>query len=264
MTSQTHNSVPTHPFLVLPAIDLLDGRSVRLEKGVRKSAAVVNPDPFEQVEKYVQAGATWAHVVNLNAAFGDPPTHLGAISSRQILKQIISEGKLKLQIGGGIRTRAQALALLEMGVSRIVIGTWAVHAPEEVCLLAREYPELIVVGLDTVEGYVAIHGWKERSKLQVAEFGKHLFNEGVRYALHTEVERDGMLTGVDSTASAHLADLHSQTGLLLLASGGVRDVTDIEALSKIKGVSAAITGKALASETLSLKQALTLERNPLL
>ena len=248
----------SHPFVLFPAIDLLDGRSVRLQKGARDSAEVVHPDPFEQLENYAQAGATWVHIVDLNSAFNDSKSHAGRISTRQIVQQIVAEGKLKLQVGGGVRSRAEALALLEMGVERVVVGTWGVRAPEEVCALAQEYPQLIVVGLDTVGGLVAVQGWTEQSKLPVAEFGKKLFEGGVRHALYTEVERDGMLTGVDAAAASRL---HAETGLLVLASGGVRDVSDIKALAQTPGVWGVITGKALAAGSLLLTDALKYERS---
>ena len=248
---------PGHPFVVFPAIDLLDGKSVRLQKGARGSASVVHPDPFEQLENYAAAGAQWVHLVDLNSAFNDAPSHSGRRSTRQIVSQIVAEGKLKLQVGGGVRSRADALALLEMGVERVVIGTWAVQAPHEVCALAAEYPELIVVGLDTVDGLVAVQGWTEKSQLSVEEFGKKIFEQGVRHALYTEVERDGMLTGIDVAAAARL---HAATGLLILGSGGVRDVTDIEALSQTAGIWGVITGKALAAGSLLLEDALKYER----
>lgn len=247
-----------HPFVLFPAIDLLDGRSVRLRKGARASAEVVHADPEAQLAGYAAAGARWAHIVNLNAAFGDDPGTTGAKETEALVKRLVAQKILRLQVGGGVRTQAQAESLLALGVDRIVIGTWAVRAPEIVMSIARSAPERVVVGLDTQGDEVAVQGWTEASGLPVQDFGKRLCEGGVRHALYTQVERDGMLSGIDERAAASLA---RTTGLCVLASGGVRDITDIERLAQSDGVWGVIIGKALAAGTLALTDAIGYARS---
>ena len=240
-------------FEIYPAIDLLGGQSVRLKKGERASAEVVHPDPLEQMKSYETSGSRWVHVVDLASAFGDSADTRSVQLTRNVLLQIIGATKLKLQVGGGVRSRQQAEALLDLGVTRVVIGTWAVRDTAGVCALAKAYPGRVVVGLDTVGDRVAVQGWTESSGLSAKDFGKRLFDGGVSTALFTEVERDGLLTGIDWEKAEKLA---SDTGLKILASGGVKDINDIVSLSRCGGVCGVVVGKALAAGTLSLSEAL--------
>lgn len=265
--SNSNSNLIVQPFNILPAIDLLDGQSVRLRQGVRRSAEVVSPDPKAQLASYLKAGASWVHIVNLNAAFGDfqsdaqdgPQKGIltGAQATSKVLKELLQISGLRVQLGGGVRNRAMATALLEQGVARVVVGTWAIKDPEGVCALARAYPGQIVVGLDTLGNKVTAQGWTEESGLEVAEFGRRLFENGVRLALYTQIEKDGMLTGIDSDAAGRL---HASSGLQVLASGGVRDISDIQRLATTSGVAGVIVGKALAAKTLVLEDALRFER----
>jgi phosphoribosylformimino-5-aminoimidazole carboxamide ribotide isomerase len=245
------------PFVIFPAIDLLNGQSVRLKKGKRETAEVVAADPLEQLERYESAGATWVHVVDLNAAFGDAPESAGCLTNKKVIREIIQNSSLKIQLGGGIRDVESAESLLKVGVQRLVLGTWVTKNPEACINLAVRYPNNIVVGLDALGDKIAVHGWTEKSEFTVLEFGKRLHQAGVTYALYTEIERDGTLSGID----AHKAgQVHSSTGLSIIASGGARDLRDIEALSQTPGVHGVVIGKALKAGTLSLKEALLFQR----
>jgi len=247
----------SHSFVILPAIDLLGGRSVRLLRGERASAHVVHEDALEHLRVLEDSGARWVHIVDLDAAFGDPLEAEGRKRNRDLLARLVTSTRLAVEVGGGVRCKADAVALLDAGVARVIVGTWCVRDPESVMTLAREYPGQVVAGLDTVEGRVAVQGWTEKSAFTVEEFGVRLAAGGISHALYTEVERDGALTGIDAQKAGALA--HA-TGLLILASGGVRDVDDIRRLSTTPGVAGVVVGKALAAGTLLLKEALAFHR----
>lgn len=242
-------------FDVFPAIDLLDGKSVRLRKGQRESAEVVHADPVRQLQEYASAGARWAHIVNLNAAFGDDPvSHPGARRTLERIREIVSSSSMRIQLGGGIRSRTAVANALALGVSRVVIGTWAVTDFEEVMSLVRSNPSQFVIGVDSLGGRIAVHGWTHTEGLTTIEFAKKLAVAGVETVLFTEIERDGMLSGVALEATAQLG---RESGLSVIASGGVRDIDDIQTLAETDNVAGVITGRALAEGTLDLKQAVT-------
>lgn len=260
-------ATPQHPFDIFPAIDLLDGQSVRLRQGARESAYIVNSDPTAQISGYAAAGARWVHIVNLNAAFGDAPDHPGAGKSLATLRQLIAwrqaqndepahHNRILLQVGGGVRSADMATELFAMGMDRIVIGTWALRDPESVCALARDYPGRVVVGLDTRGGELTSDGWtKAMAELPLVHFGRRLFEGGVRVALCTTIERDGMLSGADVSGVQQLA---KETGLRVLASGGVASADDVRRLAAAapEGVAGVIIGAALHAGRLTLSEAL--------
>lgn len=247
-------------FDVLPAIDLLDGQSVRLRKGKRDSAHHVHADPLAQVEGYIASGARWIHVVNLNAAFGDPADHQGARASLAMIRKLIERSKSKqsplmVQVGGGIRSVAFAESLFELGVDRLVIGTWVLRDPEAVCQLARAYGEGVVVGLDALHGKLAVQGWTEsHAEIDLHSFAARLADGGVQRALFTQIESDGMLTGVHS---APLLQLVKESGLRVIASGGVAGIEDVADLAKLasRGICGVVIGKALHAGRLQLSEA---------
>jgi phosphoribosylformimino-5-aminoimidazole carboxamide ribotide isomerase len=244
-------------FSILPAIDLLGGRSVRLLQGKRDSAHVVHADALAHLRALEERGARWVHVVDLDAAFGDAFDAPGRLANRELLSAIVGATRLKVEVGGGVRGPSDARALLEAGVARVIVGTWCVREPEAVMALARAHPGRVVAGLDALDGRVAVAGWTETSSHTVEEFGARLAKGGVTHALFTEVERDGLLSGIDAPKAGALA---YATGLSIIASGGVRDVEDIRALASTAGVCGVVVGKALAAGTLALEDALAFQR----
>lgn len=245
-------------FLILPAIDLLDGQSVRLQKGERASASSVAASAVAQLEGYQAAGARWVHVVNLNAAFGDSTESEGHRATQSVLDELLGGMRnLRVQLGGGLRDERSVRFWLDRGVTRIVIGTWAVKDPEAVARLARAFPGRIVVGLDSKDGHVTTHGWTQTTKETVAQFARSLAQQGIRFGLCTDVAQDGMLTGVDAD---RLGRIHTESDLCLIASGGVRDEDDIARLARTRGVTGVVIGKALAARTLRLEAALSYQR----
>jgi phosphoribosylformimino-5-aminoimidazole carboxamide ribotide isomerase len=251
-------------FDVFPAIDLLDGQSVRLRQGRRETAHVVHGDPLEQLAWYAKAGARWVHVVNLNAAFGDSEDAEGAAASAEILRSMVAfrskQGlEISIQVGGGVRSAESVTKLFSLGVQRVVIGTWAVHEPDAVCEMARNDASRVVVALETKGGALVTQGWTQAPSTMTPEvFGKRLFNGGVRLALCTAVENDGMMTGADPLP---MVDLAQKTGLRILASGGVACAEDVRKLSQAaaQGIAGVVVGKALHSDAMRLEDALAFQ-----
>ncbi|MEY2988545.1 MAG: hypothetical protein RJB13_2066 [Pseudomonadota bacterium] len=242
-------------FDVFPAIDLLDGKSVRLRKGKRETAEIVHTDPVSQLMEFAKVGARWAHIVNLNAAFGDDPeSHSGARRSLETIREIVTSSSVKIQMGGGIRSRVAVAEALALGVSRVVIGTWAVTDFDDVMCLVSSNPSHFVIGVDSLGGRIAVRGWTQTEGWTTIDFAKKLAAAGVETILFTEIERDGMLSGAAIESTARLA---RESGLSVIASGGVRDLDDIRTLAETGNVSGVITGRALAEGTLDLKAALT-------
>ncbi|MEY4066212.1 MAG: 1-(5-phosphoribosyl)-5-[(5-phosphoribosylamino)methylideneamino] imidazole-4-carboxamide isomerase [Pseudomonadota bacterium] len=245
-------------FEVFPAIDLLDGQSVRLQRGEKATAQVVHPDPVQQLEEYKAAGARWVHVVNLNAAFGETvATSSGLGKTNEMIRRLSQSRDVQIQLGGGIRSPFALHEALDAGAARVVIGTWAVRALDEVSREIARCPERCVVGVDSWNGHIAVHGWTRTEALKTLDFARRLKDAGVQRVLYTEVERDGLLGGVGLEGTAALA---RDSGLLVIASGGVKDLEDIRALSLQAGVCGVVTGKALAAGTLQLQEALRLAR----
>jgi phosphoribosylformimino-5-aminoimidazole carboxamide ribotide isomerase len=245
------------PFFILPAIDMLGGTSVRLLRGERASAHAVHEDALAHLRGLEERGARWVHIVDLDAAFGDPLDASGRERNRELLARLVASTRLSVEVGGGVRSEADAVALFEAGVARVIVGTWCVRDPDAVMALARRFPGRIVAGLDTIDGRVAVQGWTSVSPFTVEEFGVRLRAGGVEHALFTEVERDGALTGIDADKAGTLA---KATGLSILASGGVRDVGDIRRLAAMPGIGGVVVGKALAAGTLTLEEALAFQR----
>lgn len=244
-------------FDLFPAIDLLDGKSVRLARGSRSSAHEVSEDPIAQIERYADWGAKWVHIVNLNAAFGDPEEHSGRRATDQVLQRLLRfSDRVRLQVGGGMRSERAVESLFDLGVHRVVIGTWALREPDRVCDLAGKHQGRVLVGLDALDGKLAAQGWTQtHGELDLYEFGKRLSDGGVQTVVYTQIEKDGMLSGVDVPAMITLSE---RSGLYVIASGGVRDNTDIAALCSVasKGVCGVIVGKAIHAGTIDLESAL--------
>jgi phosphoribosylformimino-5-aminoimidazole carboxamide ribotide isomerase len=235
--------------IVFPAIDLKGGQVVRLAEGDMDRATVYGDDPAAQAESFAQAGAEWLHVVDLDGAFAGESVNGAAVSA------ILQRFGGKVQLGGGIRTLESIERWLDLGVSRVVIGTAALENPDLVRQAARDNPGRVVVAVDARDGLVATRGWADVSNVRVEELAKRFEDVGVASLLFTDVGRDGLLKGCNVEATVALARAVS---LPVIASGGVTDITDIQALAGhvLEGIEGVITGRALYDGRLSLADAL--------
>jgi phosphoribosylformimino-5-aminoimidazole carboxamide ribotide isomerase len=242
----------TSPFTIYPAIDLRAGHVVRLKLGDPNQQTVFDQEPQRAAERWAAAGAHWLHIVNLDGAFAE-----GGAANWQALPRLATVGP-RLQFGGGIRSLDDVERALQAGAERVILGTVAVEKPELVeAAVARWGAERIVVALDARDGQVRTRGWQEGSGLSVEQLGRRVRQQGVTTVLHTDIGRDGVLSGVNARASAALAQA---TGLSVIASGGVASLDDIRRVLQVaeQGVSGVITGRALYEGKLDLAQALAL------
>lgn len=239
--------------LIFPAIDLKEGKAVRLLQGRLEDSTIYADYPADVARSFLEQGAKYLHVVDLNGAFSGKPVNDQAI--REIVRAVGS--KMKIQVGGGIRTLKRIEELLGLGVSRVILGTIAVKEPELVKEAVRRFGERVVVGIDARDGMVAVQGWSEATKLSAAELGLAMKAAGVKRIIFTDIARDGMLQGLNLESTVKLA---RETGLIVIASGGITVLKDLVDIQKEvdKGVSieGAITGKALYSGAFTLKEAL--------
>ncbi|MCP1314335.1 1-(5-phosphoribosyl)-5-[(5-phosphoribosylamino)methylideneamino]imidazole-4-carboxamide isomerase [Halomonas sp. 707D7] len=235
--------------LVIPAIDLKDGQCVRLKQGRMEDSTSYGDDPVAMAGRWVEAGARRLHLVDLNGAFEGKPVNGEAVTA--IAR---AYPNLPIQIGGGIRSADTIEHYLSAGVSWVIIGTKAVKEPEFVGAMCRAFPGNIIVGLDAKDGYVATDGWAEVSSVKAIELAKRFANDGVSSIVYTDIARDGMMQGVNVEATAALA---REGGLPVIASGGVTNLDDIEALCKVadSGILGAITGRAIYEGSLDVREA---------
>ena len=225
-----------------PAIDLKDGKAVRLTKGLMESAKIYSDEPWELVKKFEKMGASWVHLVDLNGAFAGEPKNL-----EQIVK-IRENCNVKLELGGGIRDEKTIQKMLEIGIDRIILGSIAVKDPAFVKEMASKYP--IAVGIDAINGYVAVEGWGEVSTMKATDLAREFANAGVEAIICTDVGKDGTLSGVNVDFTL---DIARASGVSTIASGGVKDASDIEALMATNEVDGVIIGKAYYEGTLDLE-----------
>ncbi|SES06998.1 1-(5-phosphoribosyl)-5-[(5-phosphoribosylamino)methylideneamino] imidazole-4-carboxamide isomerase [Vreelandella subterranea] len=235
--------------LVIPAIDLKDGQCVRLKQGRMDDATSYGDDPVAMAARWVEAGARRLHLVDLNGAFEGKPVNGDAVTA---IARAYPD--LPIQIGGGIRSAETIEHYLEAGVSYVIIGTKAVKEPDFVTDMCRAFPGHIIVGLDAKEGFVATDGWAEVSTLKATDLAKRFADDGVSSIVYTDIARDGMMQGVNIEATAELA---REGGLPVIASGGVTNLDDINALCKVAdcGILGAITGRAIYEGSLDLADA---------
>ena len=224
--------------IIFPAIDLKDGRCVRLQRGEMASATVFNDDPAAQALEFQKAGFSWLHCVDLNGAFDGRSVNAAAV------KAIRAAIDLPIELGGGIRDLKAIESWIEAGITRVILGTVALTNPTLVKEAAKAFPGKIVVGADAKGGKIATEGWAETSEVTPAELGKRFEDAGVAAVLFTDVDRDGLLKGVNVAATAALA---RSLSIPVIASGGVGGIADIEALvaenePNIEGV---VVGRAL-------------------
>ena len=224
-------------FTLYPAIDLKDGQCVRLLRGEMDQATVFSDSPADQAKAFREAGFTHLHVVDLNGAFE------GKAVNRDAVEAILKATDAPVQLGGGIRTRAQIDAWLEAGISRVILGTAALRDPELVKEAARALPGQVVVGIDAKHGMVAVEGWAETSDIKATELAKAFEGCGVAAIVATDIGRDGLKTGVNVPFTAELANTVS---IPIIASGGVASVDDIRALIAADApIAGSILGRAL-------------------
>lgn len=226
--------------IIFPAIDLKDGACVRLEKGLMDKATKFNDSPANQAEKFIEMGFGWLHIVDLNGAFEGKPVNSSAVE--EIIKA--AKGRLKLQLGGGIRTLETVERWLELGIDRVIIGTAALKNPQLVKDAAAKYPGRVVVGIDGKDGFVATEGWAEKSNISVLELTQKFAEAGVAAVIYTDVNKDGLLQGPDFEGTGELA---KSTDIPVIASGGVSSNEDIQKLAELEkdGVIGVIVGRAI-------------------
>ena len=228
---------------ILPAIDLKDGKAVRLSKGLMDSAKIYSDEPWQIAKRFEELGSEWVHLVDLNGAFAGKPENLEQI------KKIRANCNLKLELGGGIRDEETIKMYLELGIDRLILGSIAVKDAAFVKEMAAKYP--IVVGIDAIDGMVAVEGWAETSDMKATDLAKAFADCGVEAIICTDVGRDGMMTGVNVDFTMEIA---KASGVETIASGGLKDMSDIHALIKA-GCDGTIVGKAFYEGTLDLEEA---------
>jgi len=239
--------------ILFPAIDLKEGLAVRLEQGDMARATVFNTDPALQAVAFEQMGFDYLHIVDLDGAFAGKPVNRASVD------RILSTAGCKVQLGGGIRDMATVEGWLSRGVTRVIIGTAAVHNPGLVKDAAKKFPGKVAVGLDARDGKVAVQGWAEISELSALDIARRFEDAGVAAIIYTDVSRDGMLKGLNLDATVALADSIS---IPVIASGGLASIGDIKALlePRAKKLAGAIAGRALYDGRLDAAEALKLIR----
>ena len=240
--------------MIIPAVDIKDGRCVRLLQGEMDKETVFSDNPAAMAQRWQAMGAELIHLVDLNGAVDKKPRNLKTIES------ILAGIRVPVQLGGGIRDMATIETYINKGVARIVLGTEAIRNPELVVQAARAFPECIVVGIDARNGYVAIEGWTETTGTTAVDLARRFEDIGIAAINFTDIHRDGMQSGPNIEATRQLAEA---VAIPVVASGGVSTIDDIKNLLPLAsvGVQGVITGKALYSGSLDLRAAIALARN---
>lgn len=235
--------------LIIPAIDLKDGKCVRLRQGRMDDSTVFSDDPVAMAAQWVERGARRLHLVDLNGAFAGSPVN------GDVVKAIAGAfPRLPIQIGGGIRSRETIESYLNAGVNYVIIGTKAVKEPEFVGRICAEFPGHIIVGIDAKSGLVATDGWAEVSEVKATGLAKQFETLGVSAIVYTDIDRDGMMQGVNLEATVAMA---RASAIPVIASGGITNLDDIKRLSQVahEGILGAITGRAIYEGTLDIAEA---------
>ncbi len=234
---------------IYPAIDLRNGKVVRLKYGDPRQQTTYSDDPLDTARRWAEAGAQWLHVVNLDGAFGDDAG--GAAVNRSLLQSLAAAGP-RIQFGGGLRSLADMEAALARGAARVVVGTLALEQPEVLReAVGRLGSDRVVVGLDARRGRVKTRGWQSDGGIEAITLGQQIRSTGVELVVYTDIGRDGDLSGVNASASAGLA---RETGLRVIASGGVNSIEDVLQLKDVAGIEGVIIGRALYTGAIDLKQ----------
>jgi phosphoribosylformimino-5-aminoimidazole carboxamide ribotide isomerase len=250
--------------IVYPAVDLRAGQCVRLRQGEAAEQTVYDDDPVAVARRWVAEGAEWLHIVNLDGAFDGmlrPESEGLSLPANLVrLGDIIAAVDVPVQFGGGVRSLDDIAMLLELGASRIILGTIAVEQPELVSAAVERFGQpQIAVGLDARDGLVATHGWQQTSHLTAVDLGRQMAQRGIETVIYTDIARDGMLSGVNVSATASLA---MQTGLQVIASGGVSSIEDVRALCEVApiGIAGVIIGSAIYTGDVRLPEAIAAAR----
>lgn len=239
--------------IIFPAIDIRDGKCVRLFKGDFNQETVFSDKPEEMAEKWQAEGAEFLHLVDLDGALAGKSQNLATV------KKIIAAVHIPVELGGGIRTMENIDEVLALGVKRVILGSVAVKNPELVKEACAKYGERIVVGIDAKDGIVAVDGWGVSGNVDVITLAKEMAKAGVKTIIYTDISRDGTLAGVNVEATAKLA---RESGINIVASGGVKSTADIKALLPYEkdGIEGVIVGKSIYMKTLDLAEAIEIGR----
>lgn len=229
--------------IIYPAIDLLDGKGVRLKKGDYQQVTIYG-EPRDLLERWQAKGSKWLHLVDLNAA--------KQAGNNRLIIQGLLQSEMNIQIGGGIRTLEDAEYYLKAGANRVILGTVLLKKTELVKELIEKYPDQIVVGVDAKNGFVAVEGWEEVSSVDAIKLLKELESYGAKRVIYTDIAKDGMMSGPNFTA---YENIKRETGLEVIASGGITTKEDLNKLQAL-GVEGAIIGKALYEGTIALEEVL--------
>ena len=233
---------------IYPAIDLRNGQVVRLKYGDPNQQTVFEVDPLKVARRWSEAGAAWLHVVNLDGAFGDDAS--AAAKNRALLKPLCEVG-LRVQFGGGVRSLSDIETVLALCVERVILGTIAIEQPTIVVEAIKAFGAAhIVVGLDARDGQVKTRGWQNDGGSDAITIGRQLRSSGVELIVHTDIGRDGVLSGVNAAASIALA---RETGLKVIASGGVNSIEDVKSLKNQPEIEGVIIGRALYTGAIDLR-----------
>ncbi len=237
--------------ILFPAVDIKDGQCVRLRQGKADQVTVFSADPVAMAEHWIEKGASWIHVVDLDGAFSGMPKNFELI---QALCTLSSAYNVKVQLGGGVRDAAIAKAYLDAGVERLIVGTLALEDGDAFAALCSAFPNKIGVSLDAVDGKLKTRGWVGDTALTVDTTVPKLEEQGSAFFVYTDISRDGMQSGVNINALSHLLSI---TGLNVIAAGGVTTIEDVKQLYTLKdrGLAGAITGRAIYEGTLNLPEA---------
>lgn len=241
------------PFQVIPAIDIRGGKAVRLRQGRAEEATVFSDSPIEVAKRFTAEGASMLHVVDLDGAFTGRPVNFEGI------QRIVSVTGIPVQVGGGVRNYEIASRYLGAGVSRVILGTSIVRNPEEVLRITKAYPGRVAAGIDAKDGFVAIRGWVEVTGVHAVDLARRMEKNGIACFIYTDIARDGMMGGPNF---ASIREFAKGVSTPVIASGGVSGTGDLEELRKMEdvGVAGVVIGRAMYDGSLSLAEALRLER----
>ena len=229
---------------ILPAIDLKDGKAVRLSKGLMQSAKIYSDEPWMVAKEFEKVGSKWVHLVDLNGAFKGEPANLEQI------KKIRQNCNLHIEVGGGIRDEETIKMYMDLGVDRVILGSIALKNPNFVKNMAKKYP--IVVGIDAKDGMVAVEGWAEVSSIKATTLAKEFANAGVKAIICTDISKDGMLNGINIAFTEEIANV---SNIPTIASGGVRGIEDIIKCKQSGKIAGVIVGKAYYEGKIDLEEA---------